>query len=67
MSNSSFETIRPTEIRYRLAVGYYKDLKPAEPWISPCQAQGGLVSTVSDVAKVVIAIQNSYQQKVILF
>lgn len=63
MNDSSFETIRPTDLENRLTVGYYKDLKPVEPWIFPCAAQGGLVATASDIAKAVIAIQNSYQQK----
>jgi CubicO group peptidase (beta-lactamase class C family) len=62
MDNSTF-AINPVAKQKRLAKGYYSDLKEVAPWVFPCQSQGGLVSSAKDVAKTVIAIQNSYSQK----
>jgi CubicO group peptidase (beta-lactamase class C family) len=67
MTNSTFEVIRMSEVENSIAKGYYADLKEVKPWSFPCPAQGGLVSTATGIAKVVIAIQNSYQEKSNIF
>lgn len=63
MQNSSFSIIRTNAEQEKLACGYLGNYKIVAPWVFPCQAQGGLVSTASDIAKLIIAIQDSYNEK----
>jgi CubicO group peptidase (beta-lactamase class C family) len=63
MTNSTFAVIRTPAEEAALAKGYQFDYKVVPPWTFPCPSQGGLVSTAIDIAKVVIAIQNAYNEK----
>jgi CubicO group peptidase (beta-lactamase class C family) len=63
MNNSTFALKLDSIQENRLAKGYVFDYEQVPPWVFPCQAQGGLVSTANDVAKMVIAIQNAYNEK----
>jgi CubicO group peptidase (beta-lactamase class C family) len=59
MTNSSFELKLDSEKQKKLAEGYVFDYKIVPSYVFPCQSQGGLVSTASDIAKMVIAIQQA--------
>ncbi len=63
MTNSSFELKLDSGKQKKLAEGYIFNYEAVPPYVFPCQSEGGLVSTVSDVAKMVIAIQNAYNGK----
>jgi len=63
MKNSTFAIKLKTAQQKKLASGYEADYKEVAPWIFPSQAEGGLRATASDIAKVVIAIQNAYNAK----
>jgi CubicO group peptidase (beta-lactamase class C family) len=59
MSNSTFVLKLDATKQSNLACGYVFDYQVVPQWVFPCQAEGGLVSTSHDIAKMVIAIQNS--------
>ncbi|MFN0203989.1 MAG: serine hydrolase domain-containing protein [Bacteroidia bacterium] len=63
MHNSTFALKLSEEKQKKLAKGYVFDYEVVPPYVFPCQAEGGLVATVSDIAKMVIAIQNAYNEK----
>jgi CubicO group peptidase (beta-lactamase class C family) len=63
MNNSTFVLKLDSLQENRLAKGYVFDYEQVPSWVFPCQAQGGLVSTANDIAKMVIAIQNAYNGK----
>lgn len=67
LSNSSFALKLDSLQERKLARGYVFDYEVVPPWVFPCQAEGGLVSTAADIAKIVIAIQNSYNEKDTIF
>jgi CubicO group peptidase (beta-lactamase class C family) len=60
MANSTFALKLDAAQQNKLAEGYVFDYEVVPPHVFPCQSEGGLVTTVDDVAKMVIAIQNSY-------
>jgi CubicO group peptidase (beta-lactamase class C family) len=63
MKNSTFSIKLKKAQQKKLASGYEADYKEVAPWIFPTQAEGGLRATATDIAKVVIAIQNAYNAK----
>lgn len=62
-NSSTFEIKLKKTAQKKLAKGYQGDYKEVVPWIFPSQAEGGLRSTVSDIAKLVVVIQNAYNGK----
>lgn len=60
MENSFFSLRLESERQKKLAKGYVFDFEAVPPYVFPCQSEGGLVTTASDVAKMVIAIQQAY-------
>jgi CubicO group peptidase (beta-lactamase class C family) len=63
MTQSTFALKLDSMQEKQLARGYVYDYQVVPPWVFPCQAEGGLVSTTVDIAKMVIAIQNAYNEK----
>jgi CubicO group peptidase (beta-lactamase class C family) len=63
MTHSSFALKLDAKKEERLSKGYVFDYQVVPQWVFPCQAQGGLIATTSDIAKMVIAMQNSFNQK----
>jgi CubicO group peptidase (beta-lactamase class C family) len=63
MNSSTFALKLDSVQAKRLAQGYVYDYEQVPAWVFPCQAEGGLVSTADDVAKMVIAIQNGLNEK----
>lgn len=63
MNNSTFAVKLNNVQEEKLARGYVYDYEVVPSWVFPCQAEGGLVSTTDDIAKMIIAIQNAYNEK----
>ena len=60
MESTTFEQPIPPELMKRKATGYTKDLEPYPYRVFPFQAAGGVWTTASDMAKMMITLLSDY-------